>query len=84
MSVALHEASKWTDFIYQAIQFMQQKSENDVSYLDIQKTFPHIKIADESLLLVNDQDELLIEDNESNDSPLVDGNFLAEIQKLED
>ncbi len=32
LNVALNEASKWTDYTYQTMQYIQQRSNNEVSF----------------------------------------------------
>ena len=41
-SVAIAEGAKWTDTMYQIIQYIKHSSENDVSFTDINQTFPYI------------------------------------------
>ena len=35
LSVALAEAEKWTDFTYQTMQYIQRRSNNEVSFQNI-------------------------------------------------
>eukprot|EP00347_Sterkiella_histriomuscorum_P012366 403368862 len=64
----VHEAQKWTDYTYQAVQFIQQISQNEVSYNDVQKTFPFLRNIDCSVIMdreetIQEDDRELMEDN---------------------
>lgn len=57
VSVALAEAEKWTDYTYQAIQYIQRKSNNEVSLQNINRTFPYLKNADCSLIMEEEDED---------------------------
>jgi uncharacterized lipoprotein YehR (DUF1307 family) len=43
INVGLAEAQKWTDYTYQGMQYIKQKSNNEVSFSNINRTFPYLK-----------------------------------------
>jgi hypothetical protein len=50
ISVGVAEAAKWTDYTYQTMQFIRERSNRDVSFQDINKHFPYLKANDCSLI----------------------------------
>lgn len=51
ISIALSSCEKWTDNLYSVIQYIQQRSCNDISFADINSAFPYVKNVDCSLML---------------------------------
>ena len=57
MAVGVAEAAKWTDYTYQVMQFIQQTSNNEVSFQHINDAFPYLKGADCSLIEQEEDDK---------------------------
>ena len=50
------EAEKWTDMTYQLMQFIKERSNQQVSFKQIKQTFPYLNNVDQSLVL-EEEDE---------------------------
>ena len=51
------EAEKWTDMTYQLMQFIQQRSNQQITFRQINQTFPYLKNVDESLVVEQQPEE---------------------------
>jgi hypothetical protein len=58
LCVATEEVTRWTDYTYQVMQFICEKSKQEVSFDDIHKCFPYLGTRTDNHLPKDDEDYL--------------------------